>query len=72
MIYVENVDAVFQKVTSLGAKALMPPMDMFWGDRFGKFIDPFGHYWAIATHTKDLTPEEIAKGAEEAFKKGCS
>lgn len=71
MIYVENVDALFEKVTSLGAKPLMPPMDMFWGDRFGKFIDPFGHYWAIATHTQDLTPEQIAKGAEEAFKKGC-
>ena len=71
MIYVENVDALFAKAQSLGAKPIMPPMDMFWGDRFGKFIDPFGHQWAIATHIKDMTPEEMAKDAEEAFKKGC-
>ena len=71
MIYVPDVDALFAKAQSLGAKPLMPPADMFWGDRFAKFEDPFGHRWAIATHTKDLTPEEMAKGAEEAFKKSC-
>jgi PhnB protein len=71
MIYVENVDVLFAKAQSLGAKPMMPPMDMFWGDRFGKFIDPFGHQWAIATHTKDMTHEEMAKGAEEAFKQKC-
>jgi PhnB protein len=71
MIYVPDVDALFAKAQSLGAKPIMPPMDMFWGDRFGKFVDPFGHLWAIATHTKDPTPEEIAKGAQEAFTKKC-
>jgi PhnB protein len=71
MIYVPDVDALFAKAQSLGAKPLMPPMDMFWGDRFGKFIDPFGHHWAIATHIKDMTPEEMAKGAAEAFKSEC-
>ncbi|HEY0550342.1 MAG TPA: VOC family protein [Verrucomicrobiae bacterium] len=71
MIYVPDVDALFARAQSLGAKPLMPPTDMFWGDRFGKFLDPFGHQWAIATHTRDLTPEEIEKGAAEAFKNEC-
>ena len=65
MIYVENVDATFNKALSKGAKALMPPMDMFWGDRYGKFMDPFGHLWGVATHAKDVSPEEMAKGAAE-------
>ena len=71
MIYVPDVDALFARAQSLGAKPLMPPQEMFWGDRYGKFVDPFGHQWSVATHVKDPTPEEIAKGAEEAFKKGC-
>jgi PhnB protein len=65
MIYVPDVDAVYNKGISMGAKAVMPPMDMFWGDRFSKFIDPFGHQWGIATHTKDVSPEECAKAAAE-------
>jgi PhnB protein len=68
MIYVNDVDALFSKAVTMGAKGSMPPMDMFWGDRFGKFVDPFGHQWAVATHIKDVTPEEMAKGAEEMFK----
>jgi uncharacterized glyoxalase superfamily protein PhnB len=71
MIYVPDVDALFARAQSLGAKPLMPPADMFWGDRFGKFIDPFGHQWAIATHVKDPTPEELAQGAADAFKSEC-
>ena len=46
----------------------MPVMDAFWGDRFGKLTDPFGHQWSLATHKQDLTPEEIAQGAQEFFK----
>jgi PhnB protein len=68
MIYVPDTDAVFNKAISMGAQTLMPPTDMFWGDRFCKFSDPFGHRWAIATHIKDPTPEELAKGAEECMK----
>ena len=71
MIYVPDVDAVFKKAASMGVKVIMPPMDMFWGDRFGKFVDPFGHQWGVATHTKDLTPEQIAKGAQAAFAEKC-
>jgi PhnB protein len=69
MIYVTDVDAVYKKAVSLGAKALMPPMDMFWGDRYGKFIDPAGHQWGVATHIKEVSPEECAKAAEEWGKK---
>jgi len=45
----------------------MPVQDMFWGDRYGKVSDPFGHEWAIATHKEDLTPEEIGKRAQAFF-----
>jgi hypothetical protein len=48
---------------------------MFWGDRYGKVTDPFGHEWSIATHKQDLTPEEIARASEAAFSEmphGCS
>lgn len=69
MLYVTDVDAVHKKALSLGAKELMAPSDMFWGDRFSKFVDPFGHHWGIATHKHDLSQQEIQAGAEEWFKK---
>ncbi len=61
MLYVQDVDAIYNKALSKGAKPMMPPADMFWGDRYAKFFDPFGHLWGIATHTKDVTPEECAQ-----------
>ena len=67
-LYVKDVDSAFNKAVAAGAKVTMPPTDMFWGDRYGKLTDPFGHEWSIATHTKDLTPEEIERGAAEAMK----
>jgi len=66
--YVENVDEAFQKALKAGAQETMPVQDMFWGDRYGKLKDPFGHEWALATHVKDMTPEETMKAAEECFK----
>jgi hypothetical protein len=48
----------------------MPIADMFWGDRYGKVTDPFGHEWSVATHKEDLTPQEIGRRAAEFFKKG--
>ncbi len=50
-----------------GATTLMPPMDMFWGDRYSQVTDPFGHSWAIATHKEDLTPEQLQKRGQEAM-----
>ncbi len=66
-LYVEDCDAAFNKATQAGAEALMPPSDMFWGDRYGKLKDPFGHQWSIATHTEDVSPEECAKRCAESM-----
>ena len=61
LIYVKDVDAAFSQATGAGCTTLMPPTDMFWGDRYGKLQDPFGHQWSLATHKEDLYPEEMAK-----------
>lgn len=71
-LYVSDVDATIKKATSAGAKMLMPVSDMFWGDRIGGFEDPSGHRWTVATHTKDLTPDEMEKAAQEAMKAMCT
>jgi PhnB protein len=68
-IYLENVDAAFDQAVTAGAKVDMPVMDMFWGDRYGKLSDPFGHKWSIATHTADLSAEEMKRGMEETMAK---
>lgn len=65
-LYVEDVDAVAKRAVAAGAKELMPVTDQFYGDRAGKFEDPFGHLWYISTHKEDLSPEEIAKRAKAA------
>ena len=64
-IYVEEVDAAFDRAVKAGATVEMPVSDMFWGDRYGKLADPFGHKWSIATHKADLSAEEMAEGAKE-------
>lgn len=64
-LYVPDCDAVFQSALQAGARVNMPLADMFWGDRYGALIDPFGQVWGVATHLKEPTPEEIRKGAEE-------
>jgi hypothetical protein len=46
----------------------MPVADMFWGNRYGQLMDPFGHFWSIATHKQDLTPEQLEKAGEVAMK----
>src|SRR5262249_48298194 len=66
-LYVEDVDAAFQKAVAAGARGEMPPADMFWGDRFAKVTDPFGHSWSLATHIEDVTPEECARRGQEFF-----
>ncbi len=71
LLYVENADACFAQAVKAGATALMPPADMFWGDRYGKLKDPFGHQWAIATHQWDLTPEEMQAAATKAMAQPC-
>jgi len=66
-LYVEEVDAAYRRALAAGAKEVMPVQEMFWGDRMGSLEDPFGHRWSVATHVKDLSPEEITKGACEFF-----
>ena len=65
--YVKDCDAAIERARKAGATVVMPAADMFWGDRYGLVKDPFGHSWAFATHIKDLTPDEMMKGAEAAF-----
>jgi len=64
-LYVENADAVFEQAVAAGARVTMPLDDMFWGDRYGKVEDPFGHQWSIGTHVRDVTPEEMQKAMEQ-------
>ena len=66
-IYVDDVDALFDRAVKAGGKVTMPLADMFWGDRYGRLEDPFGHQWSIGTHTEDLTPEEIGQRAAVAM-----
>lgn len=66
-LYVSDVDSVFEQATAAGGRVTMPVTDMFWGDRAGQIRDPFGYSWMIATHTEELTKEEMAKRAEDFF-----
>ena len=66
-LYVENSDATFEKATKAGGRVQQPVQDMFWGDRYGKILDPFGHEWGIATHKEDLTPEQMGERANAFF-----
>ena len=66
-VYVPNADTAFKQAIAAGAVETMPVADMFWGDRCGSLKDPFGYSWMIATHTQDLTQEQISKGADAFF-----
>jgi uncharacterized glyoxalase superfamily protein PhnB len=66
-LYVEDVDAVFDRAVRAGATPTMSVCDAFWGDRYGQLRDPFGHQWSVATHTEDLSAAEIAQRARHAF-----
>jgi len=68
-IYVDGVDAAFDRAVKAGAEVEMPVMDQFWGDRYGKLKDPFGHKWSIATHTKDMSMDEMKHGMDDAMAK---
>jgi PhnB protein len=67
--YTEDVDGRFARAVAAGAKPNMPPMDMFWGDRFAQITDPFGHVWSLATHTEDVPEDQLeARGRKWAEK----
>ena len=65
--YVQDCDAAIQQAEAAGAKVTMPAADMFWGDRYGVVTDPFGHNWSLATHQRDMTPEEMQQEMMTAF-----
>ena len=66
-LYVEDADAVVAQAAEAGATVTMPVQDTFWGDRYGKLTDPFGHHWSVATHVRDVPQEEMEKAAQEMF-----
>jgi PhnB protein len=71
LVYVEDVDAVFDRAIAAGAENQRPVADQFYGDRSGTLVDPFGHVWTIATHVRDMSPDEMQQamarlGAGEA------
>jgi uncharacterized glyoxalase superfamily protein PhnB len=66
-LYVDDADKTFATAVAAGAVATMPLQDQFWGDRYGKVKDPFGHTWAIATHIKDMSPEEMKASMDESM-----
>jgi PhnB protein len=66
-LYVTDVDAVFARAIAAGATERMPVTDMFWGDRYGQIEDPFGHRWSIATHQRDVTPEEMIEAMSKSM-----
>lgn len=64
-LYVPDTDAVIQRATDKGAKLIMPAEDQFYGDRSGRFQDPFGYIWIVSTHIKDVPEEEMKKAMDE-------
>jgi PhnB protein len=67
LLYVEDVDKLFDRAVKAGAKSQRPVANQFYGDRSGTLEDPFGHVWTIATHVEDVPPEEMRRRAEAAF-----
>ncbi|WP_406700398.1 VOC family protein [Singulisphaera sp. Ch08] len=66
-LWVTDANEAFARAVEAGATVSMPLVDAFWGDRYGKLVDPFGHHWAIAEHLEDLTPEQIYERMAAAF-----
>jgi PhnB protein len=68
LLYLEDVDGVFERAVKAGAKAQRPVVNQFYGDRSGTLEDPFGHVWTVATHVEDVPPEELQRRAQAAMK----
>ncbi|HKW33556.1 MAG TPA: VOC family protein [Candidatus Acidoferrum sp.] len=64
-VYLENVDDTFNRAVAAGATVDMPLMNQFWGDRYGKLTDPFGHQWGLSQHVEDVAPEEMERRSKE-------
>jgi len=66
-LYVEDVDALFQRAVKAGAQVTMPLNDTFWGDRYGQIVDPYGHRWSLASRKEILTDDEVTRRSNAAF-----
>ena len=64
-LFVDDVDGFAARAVAAGAKITMPIADMFWGDRYGQLEDPFGHRWSVATHVRDMSPEEMQQAMQK-------
>jgi PhnB protein len=64
-LQVANVDEVVERAVAAGAKVTMPVADAFWGDRYGQLEDPFGHHWSVATHVRDMSPQQIQQAMQQ-------
>jgi uncharacterized glyoxalase superfamily protein PhnB len=64
-LYVEDVDALVARAVKAGARVTMPVAEQFWGDRYGKLEDPFGHHWSVATHVRDVSRDEMQRAMEK-------
>jgi uncharacterized glyoxalase superfamily protein PhnB len=64
-LYVDDADAFVARAVRAGAKVTMPVADMFWGDRYGKLEDPFGHHWSVGTHVRDVSMEEMQRAMQQ-------
>ena len=72
LLYVENVDELYNQAIEAGGKEMKPLQNQFYGDRSGSLVDPFGHVWTVATHIEDITPEEMQKRGEQSMnEQGC-
>jgi PhnB protein len=67
MIYLDDVDAAWERAIAAGCTSERPPEDQFWGDRMGTLLDPFGHRWSLATHVEDVSEEEMGRRMAQAF-----
>ena len=65
-VYIPDVDRVVERAVAAGAKILKPVQDQFYGDRSGFLQDPFGHFWGVATHVEDVSPQELEERAKKA------
>lgn len=68
LLYVADCDQAFERAIKAGATVVQKPEDMFWGDRYATLKDPFGHRWSIATHLRDVSPDEMQRAQEEWIK----
>ena len=71
-LYVDDADATAAQAVAAGAKVTMPVADMFWGDRYGVLEDPYGHRWSVATHTRDMSPEEMRQAMAKMMEQPMS